>query len=63
MDQAGRRLRFLLEPLHDRRIGQQLGTQDLDRDGAVQRGLLGQVDFRHPAAPQRTNDAEFSQSS
>ena len=47
---------FVIKPLHELRIVHELPRQDLDRDDAVERDLLGFVNGRHRARAELVHD-------
>ena len=53
MLEPGHRLRLAAEPLGERLVVEELGGQDLERDAAVEAGLMGAVDGGHAPAAQR----------
>jgi hypothetical protein len=54
--QAGGRPRFPNKPPNPVWVGSQLCRQDLQSNGAIEPGILSEVDFSHPPhAEQRTN--------
>ena len=52
---------FLFESGEVGGVGQQVGLQDLQRDGAIEAELARQIDFTHAAASQESLDLEVAQ--
>ena len=50
------RLGLATEPLHEQRIGAQLGVENLEGNRTVQQQVLRTVNHRHPAASNQVRD-------
>ena len=56
MIEAGRGARLDAEPLEELVVGGQPRLEHLDGDHATEALVLGQIDVRHPSAPERRDD-------
>ena len=54
--QAGRRLGLTPEPLDEHRVARELGREDLERDGAVELRVAGEVHVGHAAVRDLADD-------
>ncbi|MCH2220769.1 MAG: GTPase ObgE, partial [Dechloromonas sp.] len=62
MRESGGRFRFALKTIHHRNIetGHLIGSQQLDRDDAFQRGLFRQIHLRHASGPKAAQQTKLA---